>query len=274
MRAAALLVCLACTLVMPGLRAGSDRDVLSAVRRYVAAYERELVAIVGIEDYAQSIVDVAGIPARRELRSELGWVYLPDVRETIGLREVRQVNGTDVPDAGNRLQRLLMAPAGARGSDDDIRALLEESARYNLGEDSRNFNFPTFPLIYLRDANRDRSSWKVRTADGTFTRIEFKEQDRATIVKTARATNVPARGTCRVESISGRVDSCHVTLTTPDRDRLTTYTIDVTFAPDVRLGVWLPASMHDDYRAPATRVVGEATYSGFRRFETGGRLVR
>ncbi len=269
-----LAACFASSLATPGLRAAPHTDTLSAVRRYVSAYERELLSIVGIETYEQSMLGVTGIQSQRKLRAELGWVYLPEVRATIGLRQVRQVDGTDVPEAGTRLHRLLAAPPGARGSDDDIRALLDESARYNLGEESRNFNFPTFPLIYLREANRDLSSWKVRAEGRTYARIEFKERDRPTIVKTARATNVPARGTCRGESVSGRIESCRVTLTTQDRERLTTYTVDVTFAPDERLGLWLPSTMHDDYRGASTHIVGEARYSDYRRFETGARLVR
>jgi hypothetical protein len=263
---------------VPGLGAARDREVTRSVRRYVEAYERELVSIVGIEDYAQSMVNMAGLPEDRDLRSELGWVYLPAVRQTVGLREVRRVDGADMPDAGRRLHRLLAAPADSRGGDGDIRALLEESARFNLGAGSRNFNFPTFPVIYLRAANRERSSWNVRSVDATHARVEFKEHARPTLVRTLESATVPARGSCRVESASGRIESCHVSLKT--QDKTTTYEMDVTFALEPRLGLWLPSAMHDDYtrKEPGYRtpvhVTGEARYSDYRRFGTGARLVQ
>jgi hypothetical protein len=265
--------------LVPGVHASSEDDVLSAVRRYVAAYERQIVSIVGTEEYHQSLLGTAEHTDRRQLRSELGWVYLPHIGETIGLREIHQVDGIDRPDAGRRLHRLLETPTDERETDAHIRALLAESARYNLGADSRNFNFPTFPLTYFREKNRDRSRWKVRPLDATHARIEFRERDRPTIVRMIDSTNVPARGSCQVESASGRIESCRVVLAARQDRRSTRYEIDVVFAPDLRLGLWLPSTMHDEYTSEQPddvpmRIAGEARYSDYRRFETGARLVR
>jgi hypothetical protein len=55
------------------------------------------------------------------------------------------------------------------------------------------------------------------------------------------------------------------------------YQLKATFSADERLGIWLPERMQDVYAGSApgrqTHVTGEATYSNYRRFQTGGRLV-
>ena len=59
-------------------------------------------------------------------------------------------------------------------------------------------------------------------------------------------------------------------------------TIDVRYRLDTRFGVWLPSKMTEAYSGAITRmgerpVMGrarvEATYSGFKRFETSARIV-
>jgi hypothetical protein len=74
-----------------------------------------------------------------------------------------------------------------------------------------------------------------------------------------------------------------------DRDRVavrrvkTTASITATYAPDARLGLLVPSEMLETYEAPMrsaftgddtmTKVNCRATYGGFKRFETSGRLL-
>ena len=164
----------------------------------------------------------------------------------------------------------------------DLRALLAVSARYNLGEAERNFNFPTFPLIYLRPANRSRSKWTVASLDATHVTVRFDERHHPTLVRSQQSADVPARGSCRLERNTFVLEQCTVTVTEERPrgfDRALTYAMVVDFAEDARLAVRVPIEMRDDvvirFRRSGTeqRVVGVATYRNYRRFETSGRIV-
>jgi len=46
-----------------------------------------------------------------------------------------------------------------------------------------------------------------------------------------------------------------------------------TYAPDKRLGLWVPARMAEVYETQSGTITGEATYTNFRRFETEVRFL-
>jgi len=54
--------------------------------------------------------------------------------------------------------------------------------------------------------------------------------------------------------------------------------VEVDYQQDPKLTMWVPVAMHETYMdmrgsAVHEHIGGEATYSGFRRFETSGRLL-
>jgi hypothetical protein len=271
-------------------------DVLKKAQEYLAAYEHQLAALVGDEHYTQrarkedisSQNDHLFLPTvERRLDSEVGWVVMPSLGDTIAVREVQRIDGQAVAKSG-RLRSLLEAPTVAVVQ--EVRAILDESASHNLEPElRRNINFSTFPLAYLRPANADRSKWKVRTRD-KLVELQFSEEKDRALVRSADGRRYPAKGRFVLEPDSGRIHSCSLSLTeqhvsfgtVTDSTTTMTYEMSVEFVNDARLDVWVPGTMRDEaklvsqnrrYIEGAVGVTGEATYDNYRRFETSGRVV-
>ena len=242
------------------------------------AYDQRLVAIVGDELYEQSSHERAGgLPPQdtsTRLRSTIAWVHVPRLADTVAVRDVVEVDGQPLEER-TELQELLRAPAGRLES--NVRHLLNRSAAYNLAPGSRNINFPTFPLVYLRQPNVGRSRWRA-ARDGEQAVLEFEERGRPSIVRSEIGHHLRARGRFWIDDQTGRIDRAQVRLS--DGEQLVTavsFRLDVTFEREARLEMWLPSRMDDVYERTGgdsyLRVEGAASYTNYRRFETDGRVI-
>jgi hypothetical protein len=259
--------------------AGRDdaRGVLAKAREYVAWYDRQLVALIADERYAQAGMAADGTgPAMRVLESEFGWVTIPALDDTIGVREVRRVDGRPVASS-YRLRQLLQRPQENAAS--EVRAILAESATHNVGDVRRNINFPTFALAYLRRPREDDTKWRVARS-GDHLDLHFEERERATLVRTPDGRRSPASGRFAVDPGTGRISACELRVRVHDggSSRPMTYWMLVDFARDPRLDVWVPVRMlerHYRNRDAAAHggESGEATYGNYRRYEGAGRLL-
>ena len=74
--------------------------------------------------------------------------------EWIAYRDAYEVDGVKVRERNDRLARLL----SSSGSPDDMTAILNDNARFNLANDrvSRNINIPTLVISLLHPGNRAR----------------------------------------------------------------------------------------------------------------------
>jgi len=128
--------------------------VIDRLMAYTGAYPEALGRIVAEEHYEQRVRHSArssdGHTAERLdvriTKAELGLAQVG--REWVGIRDVVEVDGVAVPDAGRRLERALAQP----DSGDAVRAILRDNSRFNV-EDSRigrNINVPTMALEFLR----------------------------------------------------------------------------------------------------------------------------
>ena len=261
---------------------GSDTNaVLARARQYVADFDRALIAVVADEHYVQTAgaleADGVGGDRERVLDSEFAWIHLPALQETIGVRDVLRVDGQTVAD-GSRLHALLEHPQ--QDASHEIRAILAESARHNIGALERNFNFPTFPLVYLRRSDDSRTRWRA-DSDGVASTLRFDERQHSTVVRTIDGAPTRASGQFSLDSASGRVLRCDIRLELPrpPRSPAEEYRIRVEFAYEGRIDLWVPVLMIEQVgrtggSAPEhAGVVGEATYSNYRRYQTAGRVL-
>jgi hypothetical protein len=279
------LCCLACLLasavVLPGAPGNDTKAVLARARQYVADYDRALIAVVADEHYVQSsgsleADDITG-DRERVLDSQFAWIHLPALQETIGVRDVLRVDGQAVAD-GSRLHALLERPQ--QDVSQEIRAILAESARHNIGALERNFNFPTFPLVYLRRSDDSRTRWRA-DSNGVASTLRFDERQHSTVVRTIDGAPTRASGQFSVDAASGRVLRCDIRLELPPPRRSPgeEYRIRVEFAYDGRIDLWVPVLMIEQVgrtRGSAPEhvgVVGEATYGNYRRYQTAGRVL-
>jgi hypothetical protein len=279
------LLWLACTLwlvaSLPAAGGDGTKDVLARARGYVADYDRQLIAVIADERYLQAVTAASGEAfegsRERVLDSEFAWISLPALGETIGVRDVLRVDGRTIAD-GVRLRTLLEHPR--QDASREVLAILAESARHNIGDLFRNFNFPTFPLVYIRRGAESGLRWRADRAGRTVV-LRFDEQERSTIVRTIDGRPTRGSGRFTVDRASGRVLACDIRLRLPDEpaSRLQEYRIWVEFAHDERLDLWVPVRMIEQAgRAggaalPDAGLRGEATYRNYRRYETTGRLL-
>src|SRR5262249_9601104 len=147
--------CFAITLAGPV--APSQPDSLAAVLAragtYVAEFHRQLSTIVGEERYVQdwTAIQTGRHPSstplqHRELVSDVVLVK-PSGAAWMTFRDVFEVNGAAVRDRDDRLAQLVRR--GSPSTDDNIRAILDESSRYNVGDIQRNMNTPVYTLLFL-----------------------------------------------------------------------------------------------------------------------------
>jgi hypothetical protein len=266
-------------------------DVLERASAYVAAYERDLGSIIAEEQYRQDVAfpaasdPVTGIfqrlgnPIRRRtLRSEFLLLRPAGRGELrIGFRDVLDVDGRSAPDRTNVRERLA---ARSEVGDDDLRRLLSESARFNIGSLTRNVNVPTFALLVVHAEVQGRFSFEKRDerrfAGTRSVALAFQERVRPTIIRSPDGADLPAAGTVWVDPATGRV--IQTQLITEQPEQHVRAEITVRYRPDEKLGLWVPVEMTEQYHVGRPNSFTEqnihcvARYSNFRRFEVEVRL--
>ncbi len=246
--------------------------VAAAASKYVAEYQKQFAFVVASEIYQQQLIE-DGLPTQmRRIEGELFMTYLPADDEWIAVHDVATVDGRPLADRED-LQRLLRA-GEVRGVVDRI---ANRNAVFNIGTIIRNFNEPTLPLLLLRDKRLENSRFRrvgIRNdADATIVTLSFEERERPTLITSATGGAVFSKGQLVVEAGTGRIRQ--TTLEVEDgrvKARLVT-----TYAPEERLGMWVPVSFSEryerDHRGGKREVVtGESTYRDYRRFEVTGRI--
>lgn len=254
----------------------SRRELLRRAGRTVLAYQTELPRLVATERYVQR----TGVGVERHLVSEFGWVSSPSLPDLIGVRDVTAVDGVVLGARDTGLAELLRTNGAITTA--DASRLLEESARYNLGDGFRNLNLPTVAFFFLHPDNQPRFKWSVTTSgDAALLTVGFDERERPTIIRTGSGGAVLSRGTATVERDTGIVRETELRLSFDD----VKYQIVTHFAPVPTLGLTLPASFDEEFitpgdvmsgrhlRAFTVLLRGHATYDNYRRFQTDGRIV-
>ena len=260
-------------------------DVLDRTTRYVSELSARLSGTVAEERYEQrattpadSRIGSGGSRStfyRRTLRSDYllvrprnsGWYY--------GFRDVFEVDGKPVRDRQERLTALFLDPSAT--ADRQIRGIVRDSARYNIGDVRRNFNIPTLALLFLHPDNRSRFDFE-RTGDdeprlglerpagnGEVWAVAYREDWPTTLIRGRERSNLPASGRFWIERATGRVLATEVDV----RDAEVEATIAVRYRLDDGLGHLVPAEMRERFenRRQRSRVDGTATYTDFRRFQ-------
>jgi hypothetical protein len=260
----------------------STKKVVEAAARYVADYQRQLTSVIADETYTQEIVAQTPrdpqMPRLRRTQSEVFFAYLTTDRHWMAIRDVISLDGTaltDRPDLRGAFQKLAAGDVPPK--------FTEVNSRYNIGRTFRNFNEPTLALLVLDERHRARFSFErkgvEREGNSTLVTIAFTEKDPPTLIQHQRRGRVFSRGEFIVEAGTGRVRR---TLLTAKTDALR-LELTTTYGPNDRLGMSVPTLFreHYEYGSNATkpfsdpayeRVVCEAQYSNFRRFETSVRI--
>jgi VWFA-related protein len=240
--------------------------VAGRVADYLAVYQREFSSVVAEELYEQTDWRQATVQKTIKTRSDMLLVRNEGDGEWVSFRDVFEVEGKPVRERDDRLQRLFLdrsLEGRAR-----FKAILDDSARYNLGPVQRTVNAPQFPLTFLERINQPRMRFKAAGTDSRdglpVWEIDYVEVAVPTIVSNLEGGDQPATGRFIVEPVSGTVIETRTTYARAGRGQIDYV---VKYRRDETLGLWVPESMKETY-SYAGRVIasGAARYSRFRRF--------
>jgi hypothetical protein len=291
-KTALALACVLATMVcaMPSAAQSPTLEtVLQQAGAYVSNVERAVSGIVAEERYSQRWTalprgwPLAADRRYRELASDLLIVKLEAAGLWLQFRDVFEVDGTPVRDRDERLMKLLLQPTGSPA--EQVEGILEESARYNIGNVERTVNTPLFAMLFLDPRHQPRFRFfrtKDRTAllgrgdapGGASTLdasrlpadvwvVRFEEGPQHTVIHSDNR-DLPSHGRFWIEPATGRVRMTELVA----EDRTVRATIDVGFRSEPLDGMLLPQVMRERYEGRTNKSVieGWATYDKFRQF--------
>jgi len=183
-------------------------DVVQKLGDYVAAYGEKASLLVAVEKYIQQVATEDGRSFKpRVLVAEFALVRAGGARGSwVGYRDVIEVDGRQVVDRRDRLLRLLTESSAG---DDEVARISNESARFNVGPISRNFNVPTAALFFFSPANLSRFAFNPKgkkRIDGIEAwEIDFTETKTPTLIMTRAGKDVRCEGTIWVVPGDGTV---------------------------------------------------------------------
>lgn len=288
-------------LVVASVRGADDlSESMRLAGAYVRKFEGQLAFMVGEEDYAQERT-LPKASQKRRMQSEIVFTWVGDERVWLWARNPIVVDGAPVPDSKDRFDRIVKDERA--GTLARLRALRRENARFNIGEVYRDFNDPTYALLFVDSMVQRRfefsSAGHEKIGGVATTRVDYVERLRPTIIRDG-AADVPATGTVWIAAdgavlrtrLKARVANETMSSERQHVEQVTEAQIDVTYAHDSSSGMWLPARMEERYvrslegngHRPLSgpwggdsptleRIRCTAVYSNFRRFETSGRIV-
>ena len=274
MRLAALATAIGFVLVPTAHAQVSLEELLARAGAYVESFQRNFGSIVAEERYEQTIRRAPGAnstsvqrggsgPTATVLVSDFLLVQIPG-EGWLPFRDVFERDGKQVRDREERLAKLFLG--GSRNAIDQARAIMNEGARYNIGNIERNINTPTLPLPFLT-LLKGRFTFKLvkRDDDDPGEVIEFKETGRPTFITTAGNRDLPVTGRFWVDARDGTVLRTELRAV----DTSVEAHIVVNYELDAGTGLRVPARMEERYRRgrDPNEVRGVATYSRFRRFQ-------
>ena len=275
-------------LLAAGLPASSQEpsldEVLNRAADYVTAFRKQLSGIAAEETYTQEITNTGRfvnsllVNPKRRLRSDLLLVKPADTDGYIELRDVLEVDGAPLSNRQGRLEQLLKQPAA--GS--QIAAIIEESARYNIGSITRNINTPLMALQFLDRHCRRRIDFKhvdktapvfpakqdqdynaspvFRVATEMWN-IEFRERGDGTLIRKPNGDDLRARGRFWIDPSTGSVLISELIV---DGGGVRA-TVTVSYQSEPLMGFLVPVEMRESYERSGERITGHAEYGKFRQ---------
>jgi len=216
-------------------------------------------------------------PLHRELKSDLLLVRPVGADGWMQFRDVTDVDGRKLKDRNDRLAKLFLEPSKSTAA--QSRKIMEESARYNIGDIERNINLPVLALavldrrmqyafLFSLDSQGDKDDLPKSpafTAPADALVVSFRETQVRTMVASPQGKNMPASGRFWLDKATSQVFMTELGV----EDLSLKAVIHVAYGAADKIDVPVPIEMHERYmnKLNGTRVEGAATYSNFREFK-------
>jgi hypothetical protein len=264
--------------------------VLSRAATYVERFADRVSGFVAAESYVQDVFPPmnrfgtrpANIrpytgPLHRELRSDLLLVRPIGSEGWMQFRDVTEVDGRKLKDRNDRLARLFLEPS--KNTATQSRKIMDESARYNIGDIERNINLPVLALAVLNRGMQPGFQFALESAgekydlpkSSNFTPpsdalvVSFTETQIRTMVASPQGKNLAASGRFWMDRATSQVYMTEIGV----EDLWLKAIIQVAYGRVDTIDLPVPVEMHERYenKLNGTRVEGSATYSNFREFK-------
>jgi len=264
--------------------------VLSRTATYVERFADRVSGFVTAEAYVQDVTlpfnrfggrpggqRPYGGPLHRELKADLLLVRPVGSDAWMQFRDVTDVDGKKLKDRKDRLERLFLEPS--KNTAAQSRKIMEESARYNIGDIERNINLPVLALAVLdrrmqggfqfsldepgRKYDLPKSAAFAPPPDAVV--VSFTETQIRTMIASPQGKNLASSGRFWLDRGTSRVYMTEIGID----DLWLKADIYVAYGAVDGLDLPVPIEMHERYenKLNGTRVEGSATYSDFREFK-------
>jgi hypothetical protein len=258
-------------------------EVLNRSASYVERFRRQLSEIVSEETYRQSFIRTPQSPGAvltelsRTLRSDLLLVKPLNVDRYVEFRDVFEVDGEPVRDRHERVAALWRT--GSAESSARLGAILDASARYNIGNIQRNINTPLMALMFLDAAHRKRFTFKhadlrrpvfgaghhandtgVFRVSTEMWGVEFEERRGNTIIKRPNGGDLRSRGRFWIDPETGAVLISELIV---DGGGVRA-SVTVSYQSEPLMGFLVPVEMRESYERRGEAITGHAVYGRFR----------
>ena len=259
-------------------------EVMKSAAAYLAAFQKQLSGITAEERYVQEVKPLTlwktmELLPRRVLKSDLLLVKPAGADRYVELRDVFEVDGTPVRDREERLTTLLDDASSTAST--QIRNIIAESARYNVGRIERNVNTPLLALLFLDETYQPRFRFKRQASQRPVFRpndsdkrndtpvfrvstemwtIEYQERQGPTVIRTPGGDRMPARGRFWINPSTGAVLISELVIEGGGVNA----TITVSYQSEPLMGFLVPVEMRESYVSDRERIVGSASYGRFR----------
>ncbi len=260
----------------------SVKAVVQRTARWVEQSERDFTSVIADETYDQFVTrGLAPHQDHRTIQSELLFIR-GDGPDWVAVRNVLAYTDAGEPtvrveNSRDRLTRELAAPR--TGTRSVIRRLADESARFNIGRISRNFNTPTLALQFLDDSHRGRFKFTLEDAEAVAAvdtwRLYYQERQHPTLIQ-ADYRDTELSGKIWSRASDGAVLKTSLSLAYRNKHEGLQATIAVDYADDRKLGRLVPVHMEEEYderSADSGHIRGVAVYTNYRIFETSARVI-
>jgi hypothetical protein len=274
MHSIALILAMLTIMVQAQKGSAELEAVLDRAAQYVALYlDDQLGNVSSAENYRQVSVTFSPTKVRleEERRIESDFLIYRQGNSRIGLRIVRRVDRVEVPVGDVTFN--VLRDNSPEGIQKGISALVQQSARYNIGGVRRTFNVPTFALNVVRKAELPYFDFEKRGIDKIngvqVWEVAFKERKERpapTLVRGDLEVSLFSWGSIWIDPATGRILKTDFQVENPYSKPKAKGRVTVTYTESKVLHMHLPSQMMERYETEDGFIEGRADYTNFLLF--------
>jgi chromate transporter len=255
------------------------KTVLERAQSYLTAFEEQLGTLIGEEDYRQTAIwdgrKPGGFRVGEQQRRLTSDFLVTRVGEHwFGVRNVLMVDRKPVKEKSKDFSAIL-----ANSPDSVVQALMDISNnnwRYNIGDFTRTFNLPTYPLTILHASNFHRFNFEkgpeIKIGNVLTWEVRFFEVAHPAMIRDLSNNDQLQHGRLWIDPNTGKILKTETLIDARTGNVRAKVDFVVSYKQSPKLDMLVLDTMHEKYDTDFHHVDCVATYSNFHRFETEVKL--